>query len=298
MPTIRSELQKKAQSAILQYAFFRWESAVVLAGTVLLTALLPRPFPWWPVWGWPLLGLLGLGAIVYSSLTDAKTNARVLRELFQAQFDPRRIRDQALREDMETALEYQRRIEAQVRSQRAGVLRDRLEDTASQISDWAGNMYRLALRLDTYRGDALLAQERERVPNEIEALAARRKLESDPTVQQELDEVLESKDRQWQTLRALEARMKQAELQLQQSMTALATVYSQVQLIDAQELGSSRSDRLRADIEEQVNRLNDLVSSINEVYDYHTSQVSTARSAASPSPSGSPAGQSGARTHH
>jgi hypothetical protein len=270
MPTIRSELQKKAQSVILQHAFFRWESAVVLAGTILLTALLPHPFSWWPVWGWPLLGLLGLAAIVYSSLTDAETNARVLQELFQGQFEPGQIRDRALREDVETALEYQRHIEALAHRQRDGALRDRLEDTANQLSDWISNIYRLARRLDAYRGDALLAKERRRVPQEIESLAARRKLESDPTVQRELDEVLESKDRQWQTLRALGARMKQAELQLEQSLTALATVYSQVQLIGAQDLDSSRSDRLRADIQEQVNRLNDLVSSINEVYDYHT----------------------------
>ena len=87
MPTARSELRKKAQSAILQHAFFRWESAVVLAGTLLLAVLLPRPFPWWPVWGWPLLGLLGLTILVYTSLTDAETNARVVSELFQPAFD-------------------------------------------------------------------------------------------------------------------------------------------------------------------------------------------------------------------
>ena len=270
MSTIRSELQRKAQSAILQYAFFRWESAVILAGTILLTALFSHPFSWWPVWGWPLLGLLGLAAIVHSSLTDAETNARILQELFQEQFDPRRIRDQGLREDVETALEYQRHIEAQVRGQRAGVLRDRLEDTANQLSNWTGNIYRLALRLDTYRGDALLARDREKVPQEIEALAARRRREGDLSVQRELDEVLESKGKQWQTLRALDARMKQAELQLEQSLTALATVYSQVQLIDAQDVDSSRSERLQADIQEQVSRLNDLVSSISEVYDYRT----------------------------
>ena len=269
MSTIRSELQKKAQSVILQHAFFRWESAGVLAGTILLTALLTQPFSWWPVWGWPLLGLLGLAAIVYSSLTDDKTNASVLQELFQWQFDPGQIEDRALREDVETALEYQRHIEALVHRQRGGVLRDRLADTAGQLSDWIGNIHRLARRLDAYRGDALLARGRKRVPQEIEALAARRKLESDPTVQQELDEVLESKDKQWQTLRALGARMEQAELQLEQSLTALATVYSQVQLIDAQDLDSSRSERLQVDIQEQVDRLNDLVSSINEVYDYH-----------------------------
>ena len=65
MSTIRSKLQKQAKSALLQYAFLRWESAVVIAGAILLTALWPKPFKWWPVWGWPLLGLLGLAAFFW-----------------------------------------------------------------------------------------------------------------------------------------------------------------------------------------------------------------------------------------
>jgi len=265
MPTARSELRKKAQSAILQHAFFRWESAVVLAGTLLLAVLLPWPFPWWPVWGWPLLGLLGLIILVYTSLTDAETNARVVSELFQQQFDARKIKDGALRQEVETALEYQRRIETQAHSQRPGVLRDRMEDTADQLSDWISNIYELALKLDAYRRDELLAHERETVPQEIEELTARRRLTSNPATQRGLDQVLESKGQQWQTLRALDARMEQAELQLEQSMTALATVHSQVQLIDARDVDGGRSERLEADIREQVERLNDLISSINEI---------------------------------
>ena len=247
---------------------------MVLAGTILLTALWPHPFTWWPVWGWLLLGLLGLAAMVYSSLTDTEANARVLLELFQQQFDPRKIQDQALRQEVETALEYQRRIEARAHGQRPGALRDRLENTADQLSDWISNVYKLALRLDAYRQDRLLAQERETVPQEIEKLAARRRLESDPTVQRELNEVLESKGKQWQMLRALDTRMQQAELQLEQSMTALATVHSQVQLIDARDVDSGRSGRLEADIREQVERLNDLISSINEISEEMSGEIS------------------------
>ena len=113
----RSDIQKRAQSAVLQYAFFRWESALVIALTIVLFFLLPRPFPWWPRYGWLVLGLCGLAALVYSSLTDAETNAKVLLRLFQEQFDTERIRDKELRADLETALEYQRRIEVQVRQQ-------------------------------------------------------------------------------------------------------------------------------------------------------------------------------------
>jgi hypothetical protein len=270
MPAIRSELEKKTQKAILQYALFRWENAVIVASTILLTVFLPQPFTWWPAWGWLLLGLLGLATTVYSSLVDTKTQARVLEEFFRGQFDLRQIKDQALRKDVETALEYQCGIEMRVHEQRDGALRDRLKDTTNQLNNWVGSIYRLALRLDTYRRDTLLAEERRRVPEEIEALAARRRLESDPTIQRELEQALESKNKHRQTLRALDAHMKQAELQLEQGLTALATVYSQVQLIEAQGLDSGRSGRLRADIQEQVERLDDLVASINEVYDYHS----------------------------
>jgi hypothetical protein len=263
--TIRSELQKEAQSAILQYAFFRWESAVVLAGTIVLTLLLPHPFPWWPVWGWPVLGLLGVIGIFVSSLTDAEANARVLLSLFQQQFDPSEISDDALRREVESALAYQRRIETLIREQRAGVLRDRLEDTANQLSDWIANIYRLASKLDAYRHDELLAQEREAVPREIEELSARRDRERDPELREELDRVLESKGKQWQTLRTLSARMKQAELRLEQSTTALSTVYGQIQLVSARDVSSGRSERLEADIREEIDQLNDLISSIDEV---------------------------------
>lgn len=273
MPTIRTELQKKAQSAILQYAIFRWESAVVVGLTILLTALLTRPFPWWPVWGWPAIGLLGLVAIVFSSVSDAETNAKVLLNLFQDQFNPRQIKDQELRDETETALEYQRRIETLVRKQRSGVLRDHLEDSANQLSNWISNIYRLVQRLDAYRRDALLVQQRTSVPQEIQALQSRRRRESDPQVVQQLDAVLETKRKQWQTLQALDTRMQQAELQLEQSVTALATVYSQVQLINVQDVDSGRSERLQADIREQIDQLNDLISAINEVYDYHTEGV-------------------------
>ena len=158
MTTVRSELQKQAFSATIQYALFRWESAVVIALTIVLSVLFRRPFVWWPPFGWLLIGLIGLGAIVYSSLTDAETNARVLLKLFQEQFDPREINDKELRQSIENALEYQRRIEVLIRRQRPGVMRDRLEDTANQISQWIANIYQLALRLDAYRADDLLAR--------------------------------------------------------------------------------------------------------------------------------------------
>ncbi len=267
---MRSELQQKAQGALIQYAIFRWETAVILGLTIILTFLMPKPFGWWPWFGWPLLGAVALVILVYSSLTDADANSRVLLQLYQQQFDTQSIRDRELRSKVETALEYQRRIEMQIHQQDPGMIRDRLEDTANQITDWINNVYALAIRLDAYRSDQLLAREYASLPNEITRLKAQRKLEENPHIQQQLTETIEAKERHLGSLNELHEKMQQAAFQLDTSLTALATVYSQVHLIDAQSIGSGRAERLQADIQEQVSRLNDLVGGINDVYDYST----------------------------
>lgn len=267
MTTIRSDIQKRAQSAVLQYAIFRWESALVIGLTLVLFFLFPRPFAWWPRFGWLVLGAAGLAAVIYSSLTDADTNAKVVLRLFQEQFDTRRIKDKELRKDVDSALEYQRRIEMQVKQQGRTLLRTQLEQTANQITNWISNMYALALRLDMYRSDDLLAQQRSSLPAELSQLTEQRKRSTNSSTQAQLDQVIASKGQQWQTLRQLDERMTQASLQLEQSLTALATVYSQIQLIDAQSVESGRAERLQQDINDQVARLGDLVTSINEVYD-------------------------------
>jgi len=271
MSNKNSNLKQQARKAALQYAFMRWESAVVIGGTLLLWFFSSDLFPTWPGWVWPALGGLALLMIVVSSVTDAKTNAQVQLDLFQEQFELRNILDPLLRREVEQALEYQRSIQAHTAKQRPGLLKERLEDTTHQIGNWVSNIYKLAVQLDMFRHDPLLMQERESVPRELETLTSRRHQENNVEVQQQLDEVISSKRKQLDSLRALEERMKQAELQLEQSNTALATIYSQAQLISTQDIRSGKSDRLRQDIQEQVAQLNDLVSSINEVYDYQGS---------------------------
>ena len=270
MASSGTSVRDKARRAIVQYAIFRWENAMVLAGTIVLTGLFPQPFAWWPIWGWPLLGLVGIGAIFYSSITDEDSNATLVLKLLQARYDLKEIKQPELREAVELALEYQRRIQSHVRQKGRSVLWNRPEDTANQMEKWIANLHRLAKRLDAYRRDSLLQNQRELVPQEIKNLTTRRNAEENANLQRQLDDLLASKQTQWETLTALDERMKKAELQVEQTLAAMATVDSQVKLIDAQDVDSSRSENLRADIREQIERLNDLISSINEVYDYHS----------------------------
>ncbi|MCB0025301.1 MAG: hypothetical protein KDD91_19850, partial [Caldilinea sp.] len=87
MSEIRSEVQKQARNNILQYAVFRWESAAVIALTLIVYFLAPGPLGL-PRELWLVLGLVALGLVIYSSISDADTNARVLLDLYQEKFDP------------------------------------------------------------------------------------------------------------------------------------------------------------------------------------------------------------------
>lgn len=262
-----NNLHQESRRVILQYAIFRWENAVIMAGAILLTAFFPKPFSWWPVWGWPVLGLAGVGLIFYSSLTNTKANARLLQQHFQASFDLREIQLDEMKEAVVKALEYQKRIDDYLLWQEDSPVWGRAQDTAAQIQDWIRNVYQLARRLDSYRRDELIEKELRKLPKEIADIEKQRKAEKDANLLAYYDQLLASKRQHLQTLQDLDAHMKQADLLLAHSLSALATVDSQIRLIGAQDVDRGRSDRLRSDIQEQVNRLGDLIASINEVYE-------------------------------
>jgi len=266
--SILNRIEKEAQKALVQNAFFRLESAAMIAGTVLLSVFLSQPFPWWPWWGWPVLGLIGEIAVVVSSLTDKAEQQKAVESLFRAKYNTAGIRDRGLRAKLDEAEEYRKRIQQAIDQQRSGVLRDRLVDTTTQVYDWIANMVLLARRIDTYRADTIIKRDMETVPREIKELAARQKLESNPRVLSQMETTLVSKQQLQRNLEELDNRMERADLQLDHSLAALGTMYSQMLLIGSKDVDSDRADRLRDDIRDEVAALQDIVESLNEVYTY------------------------------
>ncbi|MCD6289281.1 MAG: hypothetical protein J7M34_02165 [Anaerolineae bacterium] len=262
----RERIERQARWAIVQYALFRWESAVVIAGAILLSFFLPHPFPGWPIWGWGALAIIAELLIVYTSLTDPETNARVVAELFRQRFNPRRIHDKRLREQVERALNYHERVERLVQRQRAGVLRDRLLDLTQQLGNWLENIFRLAEKLDAYQADAIIRRDRESVPQDIQRLRAALRREDDLAVRAQLQAALANREAQWRSLEALDNTMDRARYQLESTISALGTIYSQVRLIDVRDVDSDRARRLRQDIADQVAALQDIMQAIEDVY--------------------------------
>jgi hypothetical protein len=60
--------------------------------------------------------------------------------------------------------------------------------------------------------------------------------------------------------------MSRANLQLENTLAAMGTVYMQVRLLGAKDVDSGRVQRLQADMSEQVSALEDVSAAMDEVY--------------------------------
>ncbi len=167
---------------------------------------------------------------------------------------------------MEKALEYRQRIEEHVRSLDTGLLRDHLLDTTGGVADWVASVFGLAKRVDRYNGDQVLLRDRRDLPREIVELRARLQREDNDAVRQELQQAIAGKEGQLVNLQKLQNMMEKAEYQLETTLTALGTVYSQILLVSAKDIDSGRAQRLREDISDQVASLQSLQTTLDEVY--------------------------------
>lgn len=262
-----SNIRSRAWSAILSYAIFRWESAATIALVILLAYFVPRPFEWFQWWYWLLIGAVAEGLIIWSSISDIDTGARVVADMFRQEFNPGVIKSPTYRADVERALDYRSRIEQLIQKSETGILQQHLQESTAGISDWIAQIFRLAQRIDEYENDPVIKQDAADAPQEMRELQARVQRATDSGVREQATHALESKQAQWQNLTKLMQTMEQAELQLDATLTALGTVYSQLVLIRSKDdIQDSRAQRLRSDIAEQVAQLNDLQQAMDQVY--------------------------------
>lgn len=270
-----AELERKATRAIFARSFYRWESAVILSVTLALTLLtavgvLPVLFGLLGWWFWLGLGLVGEAAFVWSSVQDPSLQADAVDGMFRERFDVRRIQDEQLREQVEKALEYRQRIDDVIHSSREGVLQDHLRDASRDTTRWLENVFRLAHRLDAYERDEVIRQDRKAVDPAIDNLKKKLAIEDDPTVQRQISQAIAQRQIQRDNLLKLENVMEQAQFQLESTITAIATVYSQMMILGARDVASGRARRLQQEIAGQVQALQDVVQTMDEVYQART----------------------------
>ncbi len=248
------------------YAVSRLESAVIIAATIFLMTLAALDIGWLPGawWLWLLAGLLAETAIVVSTMRDGKLYRQVLDRLFPHVTYLNQLQTPELQQKVAKALECRDLIVKQIKDEQIPVADG--STIERNLDDWMAQICRLAQRLDNYRHDAVIAQDMATVPRELaklhKLLAANRGKRP-----AELEKAVVLKQAHRDSLAKLRDTMLRATLQLENSLSAIGAIYTQVRLLESEDANSSRhAQRLQADMAEQVQALTDLSTAMDEVY--------------------------------
>jgi predicted RNA-binding Zn ribbon-like protein len=267
-----SDLRQRALGALLKNAVFSPLSALVIAAGIALVGLdvdIPvlgvalNLSPWWWLVALLPLWIIVVGLQVLSRSAGEAAVSQALRETF----DIGVITNPHLQQNVAQAIAYRQRIDAAVDRFRDNIMHDRMKDAADQVEEWVRRIYTLSVRLDTFRNDGVIANDLRSVPESIRSLQQRMLAAGNESLRREIQDTIDRRKTQLTALENLSQTMSRAELQLENTLTALGTVYSQMLLVDAKEVDSSKTQRLRENILDQVNSLNDVLSSMDEVYE-------------------------------
>jgi hypothetical protein len=259
------KVRDRAFGAILSNAFVRWESLVTIALTGILFLFVKEPFPWWQDWYWLVAGAIAEGALVMSALTDPEATQQAVAREFEARYDLGEVRSAVSRQRLQSAMEYRRNMLALVKRHQ-GAMRASLQQTVADINDWIGHMYDLALHIDAFESNELVERDRKMVPQQLEKTRQRLERESDPGVRRDLEQQAKLLEQQKANLDATANSVKRAEIQLESTLSSLGTIYAQMSLLGTKEVDSSRAQRLRLEIQDEVSGLQDTLEAMDEVH--------------------------------
>ena len=259
-------MKNKLKFALVQQALLRWENAVLIALAILLTAFMPQPFDFWPIWGWGVLAFIGVVAITVSSLSEPAVQSAAIDDLLYTEFDPNQIKTPAVRASFLQSLKYRSTIDLMIQQNSDGVIKTRLNDLADKVRQWTSYIYQLAKMLDDYQRDPMLAKDPTAIQAEMTRLQSGMANQTNAGVLQESKNLIASKQKYLQTSEELKEKMQAAGMQLEQSLDAMGTIYTQLKLLETRDLDSVNTQAIDHDIDEQVSRMGDLIDGLQKAY--------------------------------
>ena len=263
-------MKRKLEFALIQQALLRWENAVLIAMAILLTAFLPQPFDFWPSWGWGALALIGVVAITISSLGEVETRTAAMDDVLYQEYNPDEIKTPAIRATFNQSLKYRSTIEQMIANTPDGIIRTRLNDLADKVKQWISYIYELARMLDNYQRDPMLRRDPAAIQAELARIQTGMQKETNPNLINETKNLAASKQKYFQTSKDLADKMQAARLQLEQSLDAMATIYTQLKLLETRDLENVNTQAIDHDIDEQVSRMGDLIDGLQKAYQEET----------------------------
>lgn len=208
------------------------------------------------------LALLGL--IIYgydyrrSRQTEIPAHAQVT-----ASTEAKRNRADKLRR----AAEYRAYITGLIKQKKGSPLASQLTPITTKLDRWEAHLRQLVNRLDNFETNHIIQRDIHDVPAAITQLKAQMETETNAQVRAEMAETLASYQEHQRQLDSLITLMRRTELDVDETVAAIGAIYSQLQLLDARDIDSRRASRLSTDIDEQANRLSDLLAAMDDVYE-------------------------------
>jgi hypothetical protein len=258
-------VQQRAFGAILKNAVLSWQTGLTLLVTlVLFFGVQITNIPGWQNWFWLVLGGVAEAAFVLSNLFDPNAATQAVAKAFEGQYDLSQIRSPVSRQRLQSAMEYRRNMMT-LAARHQGAMRTNMQQTISDINEWIGHMYDLAQHIDAFDNNDLVERDRKAVPQQIDNTQTRIKMEKDPSVKADLEEQLKTLIQQRDNLDATANSVKRAEIQLESTLSSLGTIYAQMSLLGTKEVDSSKAQRLRLEIKDEVSSLQDTISALDDV---------------------------------
>lgn len=265
--SIKEESRRQVLGTLIQSALFRWESAVTLLITMILFLFVRdmniAGIEWQP-WFWLVLGGVAEGALIMSTITDPEEAQEALARDFESRYQIDQIRSRVSRERLKSAMEYRRNMLKLIKRHQ-GAMKMSLRQTVDDINEWIGHMYSLAEHIDSAEGNEIVERDLKEVPQKIIKVRQRIDLERDERVKRDLEAQLKQLEQQKTNLEATVNSAKRAEIQLESTLSSLGTIYAQMSLLGSKEVDSSRAQRLRLEIQDEVASLQDTIEAMDEV---------------------------------
>jgi hypothetical protein len=135
-----------------------------------------------------------------------------------------------------------------------------------KLKSWEDRVGQLADRLTLYEKDDLIQRDIRETPGHIERLQRQLALEAEPEMQRQIRRTLGAYQEQMRQLDLLGKVMKRTRLNLDDTLAAMGTVYSQLQVLNAMDIDGPTAARIAGDVDREVERLNDLLAAVSDVY--------------------------------
>jgi hypothetical protein len=240
-----------------------WFVGVNLLGLGGVSVLLPGDYTFAENLGFSLALCLAPGAIV--TLLGLGLYSYDYRQ-GQRSVGPLSVQAQRRAGKLKRAAEYRRQITRLIQQHSNSFLAAELAPLIDRLEQWEARLRQLSHKLDAFEANSLIQQDLRELPEAINHLQTQLEREPDAHLQTEMSQTLVRHQQHQAHLNSLVTLMRQTELEIDETLATLGAIYSQLHLVGTKATDNQHVSALSADVEEQRQRLGDLLAAMDEVY--------------------------------